>query len=162
MAFEIDEIDQLKKLEPFFDHIFRSFDPKEFITKLSAFDRGLYGKYFRGYRINRFNRPKLAAIASKEVLENDNRLLAQFMSILWNREQRKLYNAMLDEVKKINEDVEAIEAITDEQAAAIVAALDEQGWERIDVLVCVRLNGVRFSEAYIEEQLQPSVEPAEP
>lgn len=147
------EIEALRTIEPLFGRIFKSFTPKEFIHRLSAFDRGIYNKYFRGFRIEKFNRPKLVEIAKKEVFETKNELLAQFITILWNREHRDLYNDMLEQVKTINEDVEAIERITDEQGAAVVAGMVEKGHDKLDVLLCVRLNDVRLSEDFIQAEL---------
>lgn len=158
---EIDELEVLRKIEPIFSRLFKSFDPKEFILSLSAFERGIYNKYFRGYRTDRFNRPKLAEISHKEIFEGGNRLLAQFLTILWNREHRHLYNDMLDQVKLINEDVEAIEAIADEDAARVLAAVVEKEHDKLDVLICVRLNDVRFSEDFITANLPlPAAEDA--
>jgi hypothetical protein len=150
---EIDEIEALRTVEPLLGRVFKSFSPKEFINRLSAFDRGIYNKYFRGFRIEKFNRPKLVEITRKEIFENGNELLAQFVTILWNREHRPLYNDMLDQVKTINEDVEAIEQITDEDAAKVLAGILEKGHDKLDVLLCVRMNDVRFSEDFISAEL---------
>lgn len=150
---EIDEIQALRKVEPLFDRIFRVFDPKEFILRLSQFERGLYNKYFRGFRTEKFNRPKLAEIARHEIFDGENHLLAQFVTILWNREHRELYNDMLEQVKTINEDVETIEVITDEQAGPILEAVLAKGHEKDDVLLLVRLNDVRFTEEFILKNL---------
>ncbi len=150
---EIDEIQALRKVEPLFDRIFRVFDPKEFILRLSQFERGLYNKYFRGFRTEKFNRPKLAEITRHEIFDGGNHLLAQFVTILWNREHRELYNDMLEQVKTINEDVETIEVITDEQAGPILEAVLAKGHEKDDVLLLVRLNDVRFTEEFILKNL---------
>ena len=147
------EIEALKTIAPLLGRVFKSFTPKEFIHRLSAFDRGIYNKYFRGFRVEKFNRPKLVEIARKEVFDGENELLAQFITILWNREHRLLYNDMLEQVKMINEDVEAIESITDEQGAAVLAGMIEKGHDKLDVLICVRLNDVRFTEAFIHAEL---------
>lgn len=150
---EIDEVEALRKVAPLFERIFRVFDPKEFILRLSQFERGLYNKYFRGFRTEKFNRPKLAEIARHEIFDGNNQLLAQFVTILWNREHRDLYNDMLEQVKTVNEDVEAIELIPDDQAGPILEAVLAKGYEKDDVLLLVRLNDVRFSEEFILKNL---------
>ena len=150
---EIDEIQALRKVEPLFERIFRVFEPKEFILRLSQFERGLYNKYFRGFRTEKFNRPKLAEIARHEIFEGNNQLLAQFVTILWNREHRELYNDMLEQVKTVNEDVEAIEVIPDDKAGPILEAILAKGHEKADVLLLVRLNDVRFTEEFILKSL---------
>jgi hypothetical protein len=146
---EVDEIQQLQKLGPLFARMFKCFDPREFVQRLSMFDRGLYNAYFRGFRTEKFNRPKLIEIANREVFDRKNRVMAMFVTTLWNREHRDLYNDMLGEVKKINEDVEAIEVITDEQGPAVLTEVLKKGHEPEDVLICVRINDVRFTEAFI-------------
>ena len=64
---------------------------------------------------------------------------------------------MVTHVQAINEDVEAIEQIEDDIANKIIDDLLERH-HRVDILLCVRLNGVRFREEVIRARLDPSAE----
>ncbi|MEC9070875.1 MAG: hypothetical protein VX938_00790, partial [Myxococcota bacterium] len=57
----------------------------------------------------------------------------------------------------INEDVEAIEEIEDDIANKIIDDLLERQ-HQVEILICVRLNGVRFREEVIRARLDPSAE----
>ncbi len=96
--------------------------------------------------------------------ERKNEAIGDLLTLLWNQEHRDVYGAMLENVKKIKENVEEIEAIEDARAAEIIADMTSR-FPAEDVLVCVRLNDVRFSEPMIATILggpAPSPAAAEP
>ena len=79
----------------------------------------------------------------------------------WNQAHGHLYQDMVEHVKTINEDVEAIEKITDEQAHPILDDLLGR-YAQVDVLLCTRLNGVRFGEELIQSRLVPGGDTEQP
>ena len=97
----------------------------------------------------------MARAVKKEILEGKGNVVFANMIILhWNQANAYLYQDMVEHVKTINEDVEAIEKITDEQANPILDDLLER-YAQVDVLLCTRLNGVRFDESLIQRRLVP-------
>jgi hypothetical protein len=69
---------------------------------------------------------------------------------------------MRNHVQTINEDVESIERIEDDKASEFIADLEQKGFSREDIFICVRLNDVRFSTEVIEGLVaaEPQVEQA--
>jgi hypothetical protein len=66
----------------------------------------------------------------------------------WDEAEYRLYGDLQKEVKKINEDVEAIEHIEDSQGDEIIAALLAV-YDLRDIHIAFVINGVRVSAAYL-------------
>ncbi|MCB9729237.1 MAG: hypothetical protein H6746_12270 [Deltaproteobacteria bacterium] len=147
-------INALRSVEAHFDRVLRHVMPKRLVAELKVGDKGFYFKYFKGYRPESIGRGRIKQIARREVFEGDgHELFANLMIIHWNEHHAPLYREMVTHVKTINEDVEAIERIEDDKAHAIIDDL-AQRHDLEDVLLCVRLNGVRFSEDLIQSRLE--------
>ncbi|NOZ01337.1 MAG: hypothetical protein GXP54_05540, partial [Deltaproteobacteria bacterium] len=112
----------------------------------------VYARYFKGYRPQTLGRKKITEALRREVFEKRNEALADIMVLLWNQAHRDVYQAMLEHVKTISEDVETIERIEDDKAEEFTADL-EQSFDKTDILICVCLNEVRFSPKFIDEKL---------
>ena len=82
-------------------------------------------------------------------MEHNNGLLAQLVIYNWDEFQWKLYGDLQKHVKAINEDVEAIERITDEQADPIFDDLLSK-YDPRDVAIGAMINGVRVGEDYLQ------------
>jgi hypothetical protein len=98
----------------------------------------------------------MVSVLKPAIMEDDNIAVMQLLSLMWNRRSGGLYREMRDLVATINEDVETIEAIEDDKATEFVSTLMERGFERAQIHICVRVNGVRFSEDFIRARLSPS------
>ena len=85
----------------------------------------------------------------KECFERDNGLLAQLVIYNWDEAEWRLYGDRQKHIKGINEDVEAIESISDAEADPILDDLQARFDER-DVCIAVLINGVRVSDDYIK------------
>jgi two-component SAPR family response regulator len=62
-------------------------------------------------------------------------------------------------VKKINEKVDEIEKIEDEKAAEILEKITND-FSMLDILISVRLNGVKFSEQFIADKIESEIKNA--
>ena len=146
-------IESLRSCEQQFDTILKHVRVRRLVAEIQAADKGFHYRYFKGYRPEKIGRGRIKKIAQKEVFSGDgHELFANLIIIHWNEAERALYQEMLTHVQAINEDVEAIEAIEDANAHAIIDDLLERH-DMASVYVCVRLNGVRFDEAVIESRL---------
>ncbi len=146
-------IDALRSVEAHFDRISRHVRPKRLVREMSIADKAFFFKYFKGYRPDKIGRGRIKKIAARELFAGEgHELLANLVIIHWNDGNRGLYREMVAHVKTIDEDVEAVESIEDESAHDMI---DDLGTRHAveDILICVRLNGVRFSDAVIERRL---------
>ena len=143
----------MRKCEPLLERLVRSLSPRRIIAETARADKATYYRNFKGYRVEKFGRPRLFKISQKELYERENEFWAQLLIVLWNDTHRKLYSAMRDQVATINEDVEEVELIEDELAHKWLDELLED-WALEDVLLCVHLNDVRFTDAFIRERLE--------
>ena len=89
-------------------------------------------------------------LVEREIYEKGSEKLAELMIALWNRANGALYHEMLHHVKKINEDVEAIESIEDEEAEKISEMMLEE-YDKERLFICVVLNQVKFSPEFVLE-----------
>ena len=121
---------------------------RTFMMELEKIDRAVYFRNFKGYRPQKIDAQHLDRVLRKEVFERGNGLLAQLVIYNWDEAEWKLYGALQKEVKKINEDVEAIATISDEQGDAIMTALEAE-FDRRDVHIATVINGVRVSKEYL-------------
>lgn len=143
-----DAIDALAELPAkMFARLCRRIPLRTFLPELERLDRSVFYRYFKGYRPAKIDGPHMERVLRKEILENKNGLLAQLVIYNWDEAEWKLYGALQKEVKKINEDVEAITNITDEQGDAIYSELDPE-FDLRDLYIATVINGVRVSKDY--------------
>lgn len=155
-------VDALRSVAAQMDSVLKHVHPKRIVSELSMADKGLFFRHFKGFRPEKIGRGRVARAVKKEILEGKGNVVFANMIILhWNQAHGNLYQDMVEHVKTINEDVEAIEKITDEQANPILDDLLGR-YEQVDVLLCTRLNGVRFDEALIASRLVPGGASEEP
>lgn len=121
---------------------------RTFMAELEKLDRGVFFRHFKGYRPSKIDAGHLEKVLRKEMFEKRNGLLAQLVIYNWDEAEYRLYGDLQKEVKKINEDVEAIEHIDDAQGDEIVAALLAV-YDLRDIHIAFVINGVRVSPAYL-------------
>lgn len=146
-------INAMRRAEPLLGNLIRSLKPSRVIAEVARGDRAGYFRNFKGYRMEKFGRPKIEKITRKELFERENEFWAQLLIVLWNEIHKPLYGAMRDRVATLNEDVEKVERIEDDVAGTWIDEL-VQDWTLEDVLLCVHLNDVRFTDAFIRERLE--------
>jgi hypothetical protein len=146
-------IQALRSVQDHFDRVLRSVRPGVLVRQVQVADKAFFTKHFKGYRPDAIGRGRLRKIADREVFQDPgHELFANLLILHWNEVNARLYNEMVAHVKTVNEDVEAIERIEDPKAHAIIDDLLTRH-AREDVLLCVRLNGVRFDEEVIQSRL---------
>ncbi len=128
--------------------------PKRIAAEMKVGDRGFHFKHFKGYRPDKIGRGRIAQIAKREIFGagGGNELFANLIIVHWNEAKRDLYREMVAHVQTIDEDVEKVERIDDAKANTMIDDLLERH-DRRDILLCVRLNGVRFGAGLIEARL---------
>ena len=159
-------VDALRSVGAHMSALLKSIHPQRIASEASTVDKGLFFRHFKGFRPEKIGRGRVARAVQREILDGKgNAVFANMIILHWNQAKGRLYEEMVDHVKTINEDVESIEAITDEQANPILDDLLSR-YDQVDVLLCTRLNGVRFGESLIQARLEPgggtapSAEPA--
>ncbi len=146
-------LNAMRRCEPLISHLIRSLKPSRIIMEVAKGDRASYFRNFKGYRVEKFGRPKIEKIARKELFERNNDFWAQLLIVLWNEQHRDLYGSFRDRVATIDEDVEKVLAIEDETAEEwVTELLEEHALE--DLLLCVHLNEVRFSDGFVRSRLE--------
>ncbi len=142
-------IEALGKLSPrLFGRLCRGIPMRTFLAELARLDRAVYFRHFKGYRSMKITAKHLEEVFRKEFARG-NGLLAQLVIYNWDEMQYQLYGDLQKHVKAINEDVEAIEHITEEEANPIFDDL-ESHYDRRDVAVAAIINGVRVGDAYLQ------------
>ncbi len=146
-------IQALRSVADRFDDILRHVNPKRLAYEFAKADKAFHFRYFKGYKPEQIGRGRIKKIADKEIFADPgHELFANLIIVHWNEKHAQLYREMVAHVQTINEDVEAIERIEDDKAHAIIDDLLKRH-ERNDILLCVRLNGVRFDEPVIASRL---------
>lgn len=145
---DTDAVNALRALPPrLFARMCRRIPLRPFLAELEKLDRSSFYRYFKGLRPQKIDGPYLEKVFHKELREKSNGLLAQLVIYNWDEAESRLYGDMQEEVKKINEDVEAIVHITDEQGNAIVDALEPM-FDPRDIYIGFVINGVRVAPAF--------------
>lgn len=160
----MNSVDTFAHMEGQFDRLAKSLDLAMILEQIRRLEPMAFARHFKGYRLQTLGRRRIIDALKFEVFERKNEAIGDLLTLLWNQEHRDVYGAMLENVKKIKENVEEIEAIEDARAAEIIADMTSR-FPAEDVLVCVRLNDVRFSEPMIATILggpAPSPAAAEP
>jgi len=146
-------VDALRSVAAHMSAVLKPLHPKRIASEVATVDKGLFFRHFKGFRPEKIGRGRVARAVQREILDGKgNAVFANMIILHWNQAHGRLYEEMVDHVKTINEDVEAIETITDEQAKPILDDLLSRH-DPIDVLICTRLNGVRFGESVISSRL---------
>jgi hypothetical protein len=148
-------ITSFQSLKEDLDVMIRALKPTDIVRDIRRVEPRLFQRYFRGYRPNKIGRGKMVTVLKPAIMDDGNIAVMQLLSLMWNRRSDALYRDMRKLVKTINEDVEAVEKIEDEKAKEFVSTLKEKGHERAQIHICVRVNGVRFSEDFIRANLSP-------
>lgn len=143
-------IEALQKLpERLFARLCRGIPMRTFLAELARIDRAVYFRYFKGYRPVKITAKRLHQVLNKEIFERNNGLLAQLVIYNWDEFQWKLYGDLQKHVKSINEDVEAIEHISADEADPIFDDLLES-YDPRDVAIVALINGLRVDEDYLK------------
>ncbi len=143
-----DAIDAIKELSPkLFARMTRRLPLRTFLAELERLDRAVFYRHFKGYRPQKIDAAHLERVLKKEIFEIGNGLLAQLVIYNWDEAEYKLYGELQKAVKAINEDVEAIEKITDEEGNGILDPL-EALFDKRDVCIATIINGVRVTPEY--------------
>lgn len=147
-----DAIEALRSLSPrMFQRLCRRIPLRVFLPELEKLDRGVFYRHFKGYRPQKIDAVHLERVFKMEIFTKGNGLLAQLVIFNWDEAEWRLYKDLQAEVKKINEDVEAIEAITDEQGDAILAEL-KGSHDLRDLYLGFVINGVRVSKEFLDSR----------
>ena len=143
-----DAIDALRELSPkLFARMSRRLPLRTFLAELERLDRAVFYRHFKGYRPQKIDSAHLERVLKKEIFEIGNGLLAQLVIYNWDEAEYKLYQELQKAVKAINEDVEAIEKISDEEGNSNLDPLDAV-FDKRDVCIATIINGVRVSPEY--------------
>ena len=138
----------MRGIQPHLEIFVRDIPMDHIVRGTQMLDPPAYFRYFKGYRIQKLGRKKIVELVEREVYEKENEKLAERFIALWNRANNALYHEMLHHVKKINEDVEAIERIEDEDATRIVEMMLEE-YDKERLYICVVINQVRFTPEFV-------------
>jgi hypothetical protein len=129
-----------------FSRMCRGLPMRTFLAELARLDRAVYFRNFKGYRTVKITAKHVEDVLRKEFAKG-NGLLGQLVIYNWDEAQYRLYGELQKHVKAINEDVEAIERISAEEADPIFDDL-EGGYDRRDVAIAAIINGVRVDREY--------------
>jgi len=143
----------LRSVSDHIDEIVRHVKAKRLAAEVARADKAFYFRHFKGFRPEKIGRSLIRKIIDKEIFTDPgHELFANLLIIHWNEGHAKLYEEMVTHVRTINDDVEAIERIEDGKGHAIIDDLLTRH-PLVDILLCVRLNGVRFDEGLIQSRL---------
>ena len=144
----------IRSVGDYLPDLMRTINVARLVNEISLGDKAFYFRYFKGYRPEKIGRGRIRRIVEKEVLGDGegHELLANLLIVHWNEAHRQLYQQMVNHVQTINEDVEAIERIEDDKAHLIIDDMLKTH-RAVDLLLCVRLNEVRFSDEVVTSRL---------
>lgn len=114
--------------------------------------RRTYARYFKGFRPEHIPRSRLLAFLSEEIYENQNGILAHLLIVLWNDQNKALYEAAKKRLQVLNPNVELIEYVPPELSAQIIEELCSQ-FPREDVAVLCLVNDARFDREVLHRLL---------
>jgi hypothetical protein len=146
-------VESLALLGDRFERVIRPMDLGFVIEHVRRLAPAVFARHFKGYRPQMLGRKRVTESLRFEVFEKRNEAVGDILVLIWNQRMRDLYAAMVEHVRTVNENVEEIERIPDEQANAFLDDLLVR-FDRDDVLVCVRLNDVRFGPEVIARRLE--------
>jgi len=143
----------MRLLSNHFERLVRSIDVPVLLEMIRRVEPLVYARYFKGFRAQTIGKKRVVEAMKREVLEKQNEPLSELLALLWNQKNRELYREMLNLVRTIDENVEQIKAIEDEKAKEFISTLETR-FPKEDILICVRLNEVKFSEKVISTMLE--------
>ena len=146
-------VEAISRLESRFERLVKPMDLFMLIEHVRRLDPMAFARHFKGYRPQMLGRKRVLKALAFEVFTRKNEVVADILTLLWNQTKRDVYDAMHELVSTINEYVEAITEIPDERANAFIDVLQED-FTLDDILICVRLNDVRFNEPVILARLE--------
>ncbi len=146
-------IDAIGKLESRFDKLVKPLDLFMLIEHVRRLDPMAFARHFKGYRPQMLGRKRVVTALAFEIFTRKNEVIGDIITLLWNQTRRDVYDAMHELVSTISEDVESITEIPDERAHAFIDVLLEE-FDRDEILICVRMNDVRFNEPVIVARLE--------
>jgi hypothetical protein len=126
--------------------------PADLVVRgVQAYSRPLFVRYFKGYRIQMAAK-RVREMVDHEVVGKGSEELGQLLSTLWNRANGRLYHAMYNKVRTVDENVDRIERIDDEKAEGFMAELLGDH-DATRIYLCILFNEVKFSKEAIEKKL---------
>jgi len=143
----------MRLLSNHFERLVRSIDVPVILEMVRRVEPIVYARYFKGFRAQAIGKKRVVEAMRREILEKQNEPLSELLALLWNQKNRDLYREMLNLVRTIDENVEEIKAIDDEKAREFISKLEAR-FPKEDILICVRLNEVKFSEEVISTLLE--------
>lgn len=146
-------VEAIIKLDSRFERLVKPLDLFMLIEHVRRLDPMSFARHFKGYRPQMLGRKRVVKALGFEVFTRHNEVIGDILTLLWNQTRRDVYDAMHELVSTIDEDVETITEIPDERANAFLDVLLED-FDRDDVLICVRLNDVRFNGPVIVARLE--------
>ncbi len=149
-------LNAMRRVDPLLDRVMKSLKPSRIIQEVARGDKASYFRHFKGYRVETFGRPQLVAIARKEMQGRKNEFWAQLLIVLWNDSNKDLYVAFRDKVATLHTDVEKVLKIGDELAGKWVDELVGR-FALEDILICVHMNEVRFTDGFIRSRLEAPI-----
>jgi hypothetical protein len=154
-------VDIIKSLGDELDVMLKDIPVEHIVKGVQVFSRALYIRYFKGYRLQVAGKKRVRALVDREIGEKDNEELSQLLMTLWNRANGRLYHAMYNKIRTVNEEVDKIERIEDDAAGLFLDELMEEGFDAARLYMCILFNEVKFSKEIITTKLERTVPFAE-
>jgi len=153
---EMKGVEIIKSLDRELDIVLKDVHIEHIVKGVQVLSRPLYIRYFKGYRLQVAGKRRVKEMVENEIRGKDNEELAQLLTTLWNRTNGRLYHAMYNKVRTINEEVDKILRIEDDAAGVF---LDELlvDYDADRLYLCILLNEVKFSREVIKEKLGKDV-----
>ena len=148
--------DVVKSLGTELDVMLRDIPIEHIVKGVQVYNRALFIRYFKGYRLQVAGRKRVRALVDKEIREKGSEELGQLLMTLWNRANGRLCHAMYNHVRNVDEEVDKIERIEDEAAGAI---LDEllQEYDADRLYLCILFNEVKVSREIVKAKLDKEI-----
>jgi len=149
-------VEIVKSLGQELDIVLKDVAIEHIVKGVQVLSRALYIRYFKGYRLQVAGKRRVREMIDNEIKGKDNEELAQLLTTLWNRTNGRLYHAMYNKVRTINEEVDKIVRIEDDAARVFLDELLES-YDKDRLYLCILLNEVKFSREVIKEKLDKDV-----
>jgi len=145
-------VEVIRSLGAELDKLLKDIPIEHVVKGVQVISRALYVRYFKGYRLQVAGKKRVRSLIDREIREKESEELAQLFITLWNRANGRLYHAMYNQVRTVNEEVDKIELIEDEDASRF---LDEllQSYDEDRLYLCILINEVKFSKQVVKEKL---------
>lgn len=149
-------VEIIKSLDQELDIVLKDVHIEHIVKGVQVLSRPLYIRYFKGYRLQVAGKRRVREMVDKEIRDKGNEELAQLLTTLWNRTNGRLYHAMYNKVRTINEEVDKILRIEDDAAGVFLDELLAE-YDADRLYLCILLNEVKFSREVIKEKLGKDV-----